>query len=160
MKFNWIAITTSFLLLTSCATPQKSRTAVTLASFVAGAAIGAGTAPKDERTELHAMYWGGILGIAGALISNYYFSEENEREKMSLENGKLKAEMDLLQNANTVLLKEGRGYFKNSTGEEYFQSGKAKWRLYQVDKWTKDGPNRLFHQDRMVELIPLESPTK
>jgi hypothetical protein len=106
------------------------------------------------------MYWGGILGIAGALISNYYFSEENEREKMQLENGKLKAEMDLLQNANTVLLKEGRGYFKNSTGEEYFQSGKAKWRLYQVDKWTKDGPNRLFHQDRMVELIPLESPTK
>lgn len=161
MKLNiLLGISVYSLLLASCATPQKSRMAVTISSFAVGAAIGAGTAPKDERTELHAMYWGGILGVAGALISNLYFNEENEREKMNLENAKLKAEMDLMKNGQAVLLKEGRGYFKNSSGEEYFQNGKAKWRIYQVDKWSKDGPNRLLHQDRMVELIPVENPEK
>lgn len=147
-------------LLSGCSTPQKSRTAVTLGAFAIGAGIGAGTAPADERKELHAMYWGGLIGIGAAILSNYYFSEQNEREKLILENDKLKAEMELIQNANKVLLKEGQGYFKNSSGEEYFQGGKAKWRLYQIDKWTKDGPNKIYHQDRMVELLPLGAPTK
>lgn len=143
------------LLLAACSTPQKSRTAVTLGSFVVGAGLGAATAPSDERKELHAMYWGGLLGVGAALISNYYFSEENEREKLVLENEKLKAQMELFQNANTVLLKEGKGYFKGTAGEEYFQGGKARWRLYQIDKWSKDGANRMYHQDRMVEVVPM-----
>lgn len=140
--------------LSGCATPQKSRLAATAAGFAVGLGIGAATAPADERTDLHAMYWGGLLGIASAVAAEFYFSENREAEKIQLENEKLNAQMDLIRNANMVLLKQGQGYFKSSAGEEYFQGGKAKWRLYQVDRWNKDGPNRLFHEDRMVELVP------
>lgn len=122
--------------------------------FATGLGIGSATAPKDERTELHAMYWGGLLGLAAALAGEYYFADEDELSRLQLRNDKMQAEMELLKNANTVLLKSGQGYFKGTAGEEYFQGGKAKWRLYQIDRWTKDGPNRLYHLDRMVELQP------
>lgn len=141
----------------ACSTPMKSRLAVTSVAAVIGAGIGSATAPKDERKELHAMYWAGILGLSSAVAGNFIFSEESEIEKARLETAKLKAELDLIQNSKTVLLKEGKGYFKNPSGEEFFQNGKAKWRLYQIDRWATDGPNRLYHQDRMVELIPVES---
>ncbi len=51
----------------------------------------------------------------------------------------------------------GTRSFKNNSGEDYFQSGKAKWKLYQIDKWTHDGPSKLYHQDKMVELLPSEN---
>jgi hypothetical protein len=147
-------LTATSLITTSCSTPSKNRIAATLGGFTVGAAIGAATAPTGERQDMHAMYWGGILGLGSAVASNLYFSEEALVKTSQLENDKMKAELELIQNANKVLIKEGKGYFKNSSGEEYFQTGKAKWRIYQVDKWSKDGPNRLFHQDRMVELVP------
>lgn len=146
-----------FFALTACATPKKNRMALTSAAFVAGAAIGSATAPTDERRELHAMYWGGILGLTAALIGNYLYDEEDALINSRLENEKLRAELDLVQSSNTVLLKEGKGYFKNPAGEEYFQNGKARWRLYQIDRWLKDGPNKLYHQDRAVELLPMPS---
>lgn len=121
-----------------------------------GLAIGAAVAPAEERRELHALYWSGLLGVVAAIAGEFYFSDEREMEQVRLENDKLRAEMELMRNANTVLLKQGQGYFKGSSGEEYFQGGKAKWRLYQIDRWHRDGPNRLYHQDRMVELLPDE----
>lgn len=125
-----------------------------------GLGLGASAAPANERKELHAVYWGALAGLAAALISDQIFSDENEAERLRLENQKLGLQLDLIQNANTVLLREGKGYFKSPTGEELFSSGKAKWRLYQIDKWVKSGPNQLYHQDRMVELQPLDSGVK
>lgn len=150
-RFVVIAMT---LALAACSTPRKSRLAIGAGGFVVGLGVGAAVAPKDERSELHAMYWAGLLGLAGLIASEFYFSEADESARLKLENEKLQADMELMRNANTVLLKQGQGYFKGASGEEYFQSGKAKWRLYQVDKWNKDGPNRLIHTDRMVELLP------
>lgn len=140
--------------LGACATARQSRWAATGTAFALGAAVGNASAPADERRELHSLYWGGLLGIATAVASEFFFSDQEELSRLRLEKEKLQAEMDLMQNANRVLVREGQGYFKNPGGEEYFQSGKAKWRVYQIDKWTKDGPNRLYHQDRMVELTP------
>ena len=134
---------------------MKSRLLATSTAAIVGAGIGAGTAPADERKELHAMYWAGILGLTTAIASNFIYSDQDEIDRARLENAKLKADLDLIQNSKTVLLKEGKGYFKNPSGEEYFQGGKAKWRLYQIDRWAKDGPNIIYHQDRMVELVPV-----
>lgn len=141
----------------ACSTPRKSRLALASAGFVAGAGVGSVTAPKNERRELHALYWAGLLGLAGFVAGEFYFSDERELETLRLENSKLHAEMELFRNANTVLLKQGKGYFKGTAGEEYFEGGKARWRLYQVDRWHKDGPNRLYHVDRLVELLPAEA---
>ncbi len=147
-------------LQTGCATNRQKRWAITGSAIGAGLAIGTASAPPTERKELHAVYWGALLGLGAALISQEIFSDEADAERLSLENQKLNLQMDLIKNANTVLLREGKGYFKSPTGEELFSSGKAKWRIYQIDKWVKSEPNRLFHQDRMVELLPIEESAK
>ena len=147
-------LATALLFTSSCATPKKSRLAATTLAFAGGSLIGAQTAPKDERKELHSMYWAGIAGLSAAVISNYVYSEEEELLKARLELEKMKAEMDLLQNSKKILVKEGTGYFQNPQGEQFFQKGKAKWRIYEIDQWVKDGPYRLYHQDKMVELYP------
>lgn len=154
MSARIVGIPLLCLVLAACSSPRKSRIALTSGATVAGLAIGAGIAPADERRELHALYWAGLLGVGAAVAGEFFFSDESEMERIRLENDKLKAEMELMKNANTVLLKQGQGYFKGAAGEEYFQSGKAKWRLYQIDRWQREGPNRLYHQDRMVELLP------
>lgn len=138
-----------------CSSPRKTRLAWTGGAFVAGALVGAAAAPKNERPELHSLYWAGLAGVGGALIGDLLSSEESER--LRIENEKLRADLELVNSANRVLLKEGKGYFKNSQGEEVFPSGKARWRLYQVDRWVKDGPDRLIHQDKVVEILPAES---
>lgn len=144
-------------LIAGCASARKTRMAWTGGAFVTGAAVGAASAPENERRELHSLYWAGLLGVGAALLGEVLLSDEQESEKLRLENEKLRAEMELIQSANRVLLKEGKGYFKTSQGEETFPVGKAKWRLYQIDRWVKDGPDRLYHQDRMVEIVPSES---
>ena len=148
------------LVLIGCATNRQKRLTATGAAFVGGLGIGAASAPANERKELHAVYWGSLLGLATALISQEVFSDERDTERLTLENQKLGMQLDMIQNANTVLLREGKGYFKSPTGEELFASGKAKWRLYQIDKWSRNGPNQLFHQDRMVELLPIGETSK
>lgn len=145
---------------TGCATNRQKRWTTTGAAIGTGLVVGAASAPAGERKELHSVYWGALLGLGASLISQEMFSDEKEAEVLTLENQKLSLQLDLIQNANNVLLREGKGYFKSPTGEELSSSGKAKWRLYQIDKWVKSGPNQLIHQDRMVELLPLGEGTK
>ena len=149
----------SLVLLSACSSlsNREKRLALAATAFTAGAGIGSNTAPEGERKDLHSLYWAGLLGLGAAIAGNYIFDDETALQKSQMEIEKLKAELDLIQNSNKVLMKEGKGYFKNTQGEEFFQGGRAKWRLYQIDKWVKDGPNKLYHQDKMVELLPEES---
>lgn len=135
---------------------RSKRWIATGAATGAGLVLGGAAAPNGERRELHAVYWGAIAGLITGIIGDFVFSDQAELQAARMENQKLNLQLDLIQNANTVLAREGKGYFKSSSGEDLFTGGKAKWRLYQIDKWTKDGPNRLFHQDKMVELLPLD----
>lgn len=149
----------------ACASNRTKRWAATGTAVVAGAIAGASAAPSGERKEMHAAYWGSILGLATLLVTDYVWSDTDEVARLQQENQKLGLQLDMVQNANTVLVREGKGTFKDgafksAAGEEVFSNGKAKWRLYQTDKWLKDGSNRLLHQDKIVELIPLEESAK
>lgn len=126
--------------------------AATLTGVGVGAAIGAGTAPADERAELHALYWGGIVGVVTAIAANYYFNDERDLDMARLENEKMKAQLDFFQNGTATLLKETKG----AADRKYFQSGKAKIKLYKIDQWVDEGPNRKYHRDQMIEILPLE----
>lgn len=140
------------LFLSACSTQQKSRLATTGVGIGVGAIAGAATAPKDERPELHAMYWGGIIGVATAIAANYYFQEERDLEVLRLENEKMKAQLDFFQNGPATLLKETKG----PADKKYFQSGKARIKLYKIDQWVDEGPNKKYHRDQMIEILPLE----
>ena len=160
LNFYLAALLIGGIFVSGCATHRQNRWLVTGAGVAAGVGLGAATAPGDERKELHAVYWGALLGLGAALISQEVFSDAKEIERLTLENQKQNHQLDVIQNANTVLQREGKGYFKSPTGEELLPNGKAKWKLYQIDKWVKDGPTRLIHQDRMVEILPLGESSK
>ncbi|HEX7676179.1 MAG TPA: hypothetical protein VF412_18525 [Bdellovibrio sp.] len=141
------------LFLSACATNQKSRLAATAVGVGVGGIIGAATAPSDERTELHALYWAGIIGVISAVAANYYWNDERDIDMMKLENEKMKAQLDFFQSGTATLLKETTG----SADKRYFQSGKAKIKLYKVDQWVDEGPNKKSHRDQMIEILPLEA---
>ncbi|MBX2993490.1 MAG: hypothetical protein KF681_01660 [Bdellovibrionaceae bacterium] len=141
--------------LSACATNNQKRLTLAAASFAGGTAIGAASAPADERKELHAVYWGALLGLGAAVAGNYLFNDETELAMLNKENQRLKAELDLIQTGNKILVDQGKGKFKNPVGETELQGKKAHWKIYQLDRWTKEGPNRLYHQDKMIEITPL-----
>ncbi len=145
------------LLLTGlgCASSRGNRWLATGVGFGSGLLIGSATAPEGERKELHSVYWASLVGLGATLIAGEVLSDEAQIAKLNQENRNLGLQLELIQNAGNVLLREGKGYFKSPTGEELVSNGKAKWRLYQIDKWVRSGPNQLFHQDKMVELLPL-----
>lgn len=150
MKISALLVLSIFL--ASCATNQKSRLAATAIGVGVGGVIGAATAPSDERPELHAMYWGGIIGVVTAVAANYYWNDEKDIDVMKLENEKMKAQLDFFQNGPATLLKTTKG----PADRRYFQSGKATIKLYKIDKWVDEGPNKKFHQDQMIEILPIE----
>lgn len=141
--------------LQGCATHRENRWLATGSGFGTGFLVGSASAPAGERKELHSVYWASLLGLTASLIAGEVFSDEAQVAKLTQENKNMGLQLELIQNAGNVLLREGKGYFKSPSGEELFSSGKAKWRLYQIDKWVRSGPNQLFHQDKMVELLPL-----
>lgn len=126
---------------------------------VVGSVVGASVTPGGERRELHASYWGAIVGLASYFAADLFWGTDAESAALRSENEKLNLQLQVIQNANTVLLKEGSGYFKggSGSGEDLFSGSgkKAKWKLFQIDRWVKEGPSRLYHQDRMVELVPV-----
>ncbi|KYG62821.1 hypothetical protein AZI87_16225 [Bdellovibrio bacteriovorus] len=152
MKSSLLLLLVCALLISACSTNQKSRLATTGIGIGVGAVIGAATAPDDERPELHAMYWGGILGVVTAVAANYYFNDEKDMEVMRLENEKMKAQLDFFQNGPATLLKDTKG----PADKKYFQSGKARIKLYKIDQWVDEGPNKKYHRDQMIEILPLE----
>lgn len=149
-----------------CATNRQNRWLATGSAVAVGLTVGSTNAPENERKELHAVYWGALLGLGAALISQELFSDAKEIERLTLENQKQSLQLDIIQNANTVLLREGKGTFKPGVGVDLGVSGpidsktgaRAKWRLYQIDRWVKGSENQLIHQDKLVELIPIENP--
>lgn len=128
--------------LCACATNSKSRLTSMGIGFATGAVVGASTAPKNESSEQHALYWGGILGLIAGVASNYYFNDQRDMEFTKLENDKLKAQLDFFQNGPSTLLKESK-------------TSNSKIKLYKIDQWTEDGPNKRYHRDQMMEIIPL-----
>ena len=156
IRRSLICFFTGFSLLTACSTPTKKRNSLIAEAAGLGAVIGAATAPEDERQDVHAAYWAAILGVGAAIAGNYLYNDEIENETLRKENQKLKADLDLFQTGQKVLLDQGNGKFKNPEGNTELNGQKAHWKVYQVDRWSREGAHQLNHQDKMVEITPLE----
>ncbi|AHI05375.1 hypothetical protein BDW_04335 [Bdellovibrio bacteriovorus W] len=140
------------LSLLGCATNSKSRLALTGVGFGTGAIIGAASAPRDERPEMHAVYWGSIVGLAAALAANYYYSDESSLDVLRLENEKLKAQMDIFQSGAVKELVTSR------VREQEVKSGskKVNIKVYKVDKWIDHDEQTKMHVDQMMEITPIK----
>ena len=101
---------------------------------------------------MHALYWGGIIGVISAIAANYYWDDNKDMAVMKLENDKLKSQLDFFQSGTATLLKETTG----PADKKYFDNGKARIKLYKIDQWVDEGPNKKYHRDQMIEILPLE----
>lgn len=137
--------------LLGCSTNSKSRMAFTGIGFGTGAVIGAASAPRDERPEMHAVYWGSIVGLAAALAANYYYSDESSLDVLRLENEKLKAQLDIFQSGTVKELITSR------VREQEVKSGSKKMnvKVYKVDKWIDHDEQTKMHVDQMMEITPI-----
>lgn len=149
------SVTLLFLTLSilGCSTNSKSRLAFTGVGFGAGAVVGAASSPKDERPEMHAVYWGSIVGLASALAANYYYSDESSMDVLRLENEKLKAQLDIFQNGTVKELVTSR------VREQEVKSGtqKVNVKVYKVDKWIDQDEQTKMHVDQMMEITPIKA---
>ncbi len=139
------------LCIVGCSTHQKSRLAATGIGIGAGAIVGSATAPSDERPELHAMYWGGIIGVATAIAANYYFNDGHELETVRIENQKLQNQIDFLQNSSVVLKDDVR-----PADPKYFPGGKARYKLKKVNIWKEESPYKRYHVDQELDIIAID----
>lgn len=130
------------LLLTSCASNTKSRLATTGVGFGVGAVIGSASAPDDERPELHALYWGGLVGVAASVAANYYFNDEKQREFMEIERDKLQAQLEVCQKGPTPILQ----------AEKTAKKGKARINIFKVQEWIPHN-NKMYRCDQMIETV-------
>ncbi len=141
MKSSYLLLALS-LLLTSCASKTKSRLATTGIGFGVGATVGAASAPSDERPELHALYWGGLVGVAASVAANYYFNEEQQRQVMEIERDKLQAQLEICQKGPTPILQ----------AEKSAQKGKARINIFKVQEWIPHN-NKMYRCDQMIETV-------
>lgn len=124
----------------STATKEGVRYNIVAAGVGVGAASGAVFAPKDEKREVHALNWAGIIGLLAALYSMVFHSDKEHIKKVEDENYKLKNTPDF------KVLDE----FQAELRKPLYRGGptEGKWQYRKVNRWIPDGEDRLIHQDR------------
>ncbi len=103
----------------------KKRLGVTLGAIGVGAAIGASTAPEDEKPSFHAVTWGAVFGLVAKFVADYIWSDQQELEetKKDFEDYKTKNEF--------IKIDEKLGYMIDK------KSGKNIKVIYEVHKGRK-----------------------
>lgn len=127
----------------------NNKTVVTgVVSFLSCSAIGAATAPEDEKPEMHGLMWGTACSSLGMIASELI--QDNSNNKRS--NNKL------LQLRNDDSIEELR--IKNSLLDsdayesldiETKNKLNGPWSIYKIDNWVLDG-EKLKHENMEIEF--------
>ena len=143
MKLLIIMVTASLLVLNGCSSMGKNerlRWNITAAGVAAGAAGGAAFAPKDEKKEVHALNWAGIIGLAAAAYAMIFHSDRKEIRKLEEENYSLKNKPDF----------EVLDEFNARLKKPLFRGGPTEgdWQYQKINNWLRVDEDTLIHQDR------------
>lgn len=130
------------LLLTGCSTTTKEgmRWNIVGAGVLAGAMGGAAFAPEDEKREVHALNWAGIIGLGAAVYAMIFHSDKDHIKKLEAENYVLKNKPDF----------EIVDEFNAKLKAPLFKDGPTNgtWEYRKIDRWIRVDENQLIHQDR------------
>ena len=148
MKYLFTTLLCLLIVLSGCSTMGKNerfRWNITGAGVIAGAAGGAALAPKDEKREVHALNWAGIIGLLAAGYAMFYHSDKKEIKKLEQENYTLKNQPDF----------EVLDEFNARLKKPLFRGGPTDgdWQYQKIDNWLKVDENTLIHQDRRFMRI-------
>lgn len=158
--FSVSAIVAANFGIAGCATPRRSRLLMTGVAGATGYIVGENAAPKGEKKELHAAYWGAVTGLVAAITSDWIFNDREYMNALEQENRQLAAKVELIQNTQKSLVKSGQGRFDPKSSSKLAGKVPISWRLYMIDRWETQGANRLIHLDQMVELDEPETSSK
>ena len=134
--------------LTGCSTLNKKTIIAGATGFVVCSAIGAISAPSDEKKEFHGAMWGGLCSSA-AMLTNEVLEGNKEKKKV--------AEM-LKQYRGTelkdeLILKESllsSPEIKN-IDPRIREKLNGNWSIYKIDNWILDG-GKIKHEDMEIEF--------
>lgn len=157
-----ILLTVVACLLCSCASTNRTKTLIAMGvGGLAGATVGAMTAPKDENSAAHAVLWGGVTTVGAAVLGLFIFDEQKRSEKLMHENENIQKTLDALNgvglSADPKLLYETTAPFGKDIPREYQHLVKpGRWSVYGLNQWVVQGERGLIHQDKMMKILPPE----
>lgn len=121
------------------------------AGFSSGAAIGAATAPSNEKPEMHALYWGSLLAVGAAILIEFY--HEREAAVLKSQNQTMEIQLNNLRNSSKTLLSEGVVKSDSNLFNSKVSKG-TKYRLFEVNDWEVQSQNEVRNIKKRLELTP------
>lgn len=147
MKNTVICLLVTTLFLSGCATMDNTKTRWSLigAGVASGAAIGATTAPEDEKKSFHAFTWGAALGLIGALIGEIFFSDKKEVKKVQTKFDDYKSKYEFVE------VDQKHGFIPDAK----VQNGKKPviWSIKKGVKWFEESPTKRYKAEKLYEVI-------
>lgn len=145
-----------------CATTNRTKTLLLMTGVGAAAAgVGYSVAPRDERPEMHALYWGAAGAAVAGVAGLFLFDEQKRSEELERQAAVMRKELDAFRDEGggashePRLLYETTAPFGRDIPEEYQSLVRpGRWSVYKLNQWVAQGEGTLVHHDRMVKLVP------
>lgn len=153
-----ILITASSLFLVCATNRAKS---LTFMAAVGGAAATAGalSAPPEEQSGMHAVFWGAVGAAVAGVVGLFVFDEQSRSEELERKLEVSKRELDAFRGemdgtSQSSLIQSDSALGKNLPPEYRDLVKPGKWSLYKINTWVSQGENTLVHQDKMLRIEP------
>ncbi len=145
-----------------CATTNRTKTLLLMAGLgAASAGVGYSVAPRDERPEMHALYWGAAGAAVAGVAGLFLFDEQKRSEELERQATVMRKELDAFRDEGSTashgpqLLYETNAPFgRDIPGEYQGLVRPGRWSVYKLNQWVAQGEGTLVHHDRMVKLVP------
>jgi hypothetical protein len=157
-----LAILSLVVTASGCATTNRTKTLLLMTGVGAVAAgVGYSVAPRDERPEMHALYWGAAGAAVAGVAGLFLFDEQKRSEELERQATVMKKELDAFRDEGSTashgpqLLYETNAPFgRDIPGEYQGLVRPGRWSVYKLNQWVAQGEGTLVHHDRMVKLVP------
>ncbi len=137
-KLTYIILLINF---SGCSSLDNKTVKAGIAAFLTCSLVGAVTAPKTEKSEMHAGLYGGLCATGGMLLTETYFNSQNDKVKKS-EN-----EINELDIRNSII--------KSKVFKSMDRKTKAKlmgeWDVFSKSEWFING-DKLTHENIEIKL--------
>lgn len=152
---EYVALCFAVLICSGCATSKKSILTGMAVSGLVGATTGYQSSPAGENKTAHAALWGAVAAAAAAAVGLYVFDEEKETDRLRLENRALADQIEKGSSQKEVEFEKNSKFIPDEFPQEFSSLIKpGNFRVYKIDRWEREGNNRLVYKSKMVELDP------
>ena len=141
--------------LVGCASAKKSTLATMAISGLVGSATGYQSAPTGDNKAAHAALWGAVAAAGAAVVGLYVFDEEKETERLRIENRALVDQLEKGDARKEVEFDRNSKFVPDEFPPEFASLIRpGSFKVFKIDRWEREGTNRLVYKSKMVELDP------